>query len=212
MLDDDERADALWLSRMLAMMAWTGADVIGGPVLFEFKDPVPESISRSGAFLSPSAKSGMVPMIEGSGNILLSCRALEQAGSPRFDLAYGLTGGEDKEFFLRLKKKGLRFAWANDAIATEGVAAERLQTGWILRRAFRCGNCDMRIPIDHRAWSEVAAGLAKSAGVVVSAPVLALLLLSPHRRLWLLRLWSRTAGRLSAIFGFSYKEYAVRTD
>ncbi len=37
MIDDDEVASLSWLERMICMVEATGADVVGGPVVSEFR-------------------------------------------------------------------------------------------------------------------------------------------------------------------------------
>ena len=55
-----------------------------------------------------------------AGNVLMNRRAVE-AANIRFDLACGVSGGEDTIFFGRLAATGLRFVEAPEALATEPV-------------------------------------------------------------------------------------------
>src|SRR5687768_6856369 len=169
MIDDDETAEPQWLFELVREERATGADVIGGPVLNRFEAPAAEATKA--AFPLRRRKSGPVDCLDATGNVLIACDALRRAGLPRFDDRFGLTGGGDKEFFVRLRQHGLRFAWADGAIAWEAITAERLQLPWILRRAFRTGNSDMRITHLHEGRKATITSLAKAVAVLLSSPL-----------------------------------------
>lgn len=150
-------------------------------------------------------------MIHGTSNVLLSRACLLRLESPWFDPAFGLTGGEDKEFFTRLRRLGARFAWADEAIAYAHVPATRSSLGWALKRAYRVGNSDMRIFLKHENNAHAfAVEAAKIAGAVLLSPLhLAIHAAAPGARTAdLCRLW-RAAGKVAAIFGAHYNEYAT---
>jgi hypothetical protein len=148
-----------------------------------------------------------VPLLDQTGNVLLSCRTLERLGWPKFDLSFGLTGGGDKEYFTRLKASGVRFAWAPRAISSESVPPSRLTRSWVLRRAFRVGNADMRISVRHAKRAEVIGSAAKALTVLLTLPLTALLLLLPAHRISIMAKWSRATGKLAVFAGRSYREY-----
>lgn len=118
MIDDDEIADPDWLAELIAAQVRHGADVVGGPVVYEAQD-TPAGFTSSGAFAVKRFAGGPVPMVTGAGNLLLDCAMLARLGWPHFSAAFGRTGGEDKEFFTRLARAGARFAWAPRALAHE---------------------------------------------------------------------------------------------
>jgi glycosyltransferase involved in cell wall biosynthesis len=207
MIDDDEEADPDWLRELLKMQQNAHADVVGGPVDSVLSHSTPPAIANCDAFRRPPRPAGPVPMIDATGNVLLSCAALDRNGWPSFDSAFGLTGGEDKDFFTRLKKRNASFAWAPMARAREHVPADRANGKWLLRRAYRIGNSDMRIIRLHGGNGAVLASLGKALLLLGSAPLGLPLLAIPSRRLWLMRKWSRSAGKLAALFGSDYREY-----
>jgi hypothetical protein len=209
MVDDDEFVQANWLSELLATQARYGADIVGGPVLYSFEHPLPHSIAASAAFPLKSRETGPIPFLDATGNVLLSCITLARLGWPSFDCEFGLTGGEDKEFFTRLRKGGCSFAWCETAVAHETVPAERIADGWVLRRAYRVGNADFRVLQRHATLVSRAGSLAKAILVLGSAPVFLPLLLIKGRRLWMMRKWWRAAGKVASAFGSRYAEYAA---
>jgi glycosyltransferase involved in cell wall biosynthesis len=208
MLDDDEIAAPDWLHEIVAAQERLAADVVGGPLYFDFDEEPSRAVRNSGLFETPDRPEGILPMIDATNNVLFSCAALSRAGWPSFDDSFGLTGGGDREFFTRLRKRGLRFAWSPLAVARETVPKTRSRPSWVLRRAFRVGNGDMRIVRMHYGLGGSAISLGKAAILLGSAPLCSVLLLSPSRRLWLMGKWSRSLGKIAAMFNRHYHEYA----
>jgi len=206
MIDDDETAEPGWLAALLDVQAATGADLVGGPVVYGFDGPMPAGLAH-GPFAQRRRPTGRTPSLDTTNNVLLWCPALSRIGWPSFDPAFGLTGGEDKEYFTRLAKAGLLFAWAQDAVVHERVGPERRRLGSILRRSFRIGSTDLAVARLHAPPAVARRELAKGTAALISAPLLIPLLLSPSRRLWVLRKWWRAAGKLSAAFGHRYTAY-----
>jgi glycosyltransferase involved in cell wall biosynthesis len=207
MLDDDETAEPRWLGELLRVQRNTDASVVSGPVRRQLQGAT-AAIRNSGIFPTNRSEEGPVPQLDASGNILISCDWLRRMGWPRFDLSFGLTGGEDKEYFTRIRKRGASFAWAPSAEAVEHVPVERATMQAIVSRAFRIGNGDMRILRAHGSYGDMAASLAKGVAIFVTAPLCSPLLLWPSWRIWLLAKWSRSAGKFAAILGHHYRAYA----
>jgi glycosyltransferase involved in cell wall biosynthesis len=208
MIDDDEIAASNWLSQLLCTELRFGADIIGGPVYPSLDSSASGSVRNCGLFTAPNHGEGPVEIVRGAGNILLRSATLAKVGWPSFDHSFGLTGGEDREFFARVRDRGFRFAWAPSAEAFESVPASRMRPSWILRRAFSHGHTDMRIRQHHRDTLGSIVSLAKAAALLATAPVGAALLLIPSRRLWILVKWSHSLGKLAALLGLRWQEYA----
>lgn len=204
MIDDDEWPDVRWIEEFLAVQRQTGADALQGSILFE--------VEHGGSHSTPDirGRTGPVAMLQGAGNIMLRARTLRAMAPPWFDPAYALTGGEDADFFMRLKKEGARFAWADAALAYGDVPAVRETLGWTLRRAYSHGNTDMAILLKYRPGA--ATRLIESgkilATLLLSAPLALILAASPNRAAPLEKI-CRAAGKISAMFGSRYQEYAV---
>jgi glycosyltransferase involved in cell wall biosynthesis len=209
MLDDDEVAEPNWLIELLDCQRRYDADVVGGPVDFDFEAQPSTSIRNCGIFDVPSWKEGLVPLLYASGNLLINARTLHSTGWSRFDRSFGLTGGEDGEFLRRLHKEGARFAWAPAAVARESVSELRVSRDWVLRRSLRKGNINMRIEQLHGGRLGAAISLSKAIVLLGSAPVSFLLLAVPSRRLWILGKWSQSVGKFAALLGHSYGAYGV---
>lgn len=204
MLDDDEWPDPHWLDAFLAAARQTGADVLQGSILFGMQ-------TVGDGHSDIRQPSGPARMLQGAGNLLIRRAVLDGMDAPWFDPAFGLTGGEDRDFFLRLSRAGKRFAWSDEARAYGDVPDTRTNSGWLLARAYSIGNSDMRVMLKHRPGAVVLAiELAKIlAALLLSPPAAVILAASPNRKARALQTLFRAAGKLSALFGRCYNEYAV---
>lgn len=137
-LDDDEIAAPDWLSRLRQKQRQTGADAIFGPALAVYGAQAPAWMVDQDHHSNIPKRRGEIVETGHSCNALLAW-----AGKPweseRFDLSRGKTGGEDTEFFFRLRQMGAHFEIAEDAIVTEDVAPNRLNAEWLTKRQFRAG-------------------------------------------------------------------------
>lgn len=212
MLDDDEIAEPQWLDGMIHRQIETGADIVGGRVnrLFEGEKP---KWADGVPILSNKTRSdaGNVDLIDSTANILFARPYLEGLKPPVFDISFGLTGGGDKEALTRLKRAGASSAWSEAAVVWEQMPASRLTEDWVLKRAFRVGNSDMRVLLRHHSsWTEVGMEILKAFAVLAGAPVLLLRAWRDETR-WIrarMMIW-RAAGKLWAFAGLNYREYLV---
>ena len=212
MLDDDEIAEPEWLDEMIRCQVETGVDIVGGRVnrLFEGEKP---KWADGVPILSNKTRSdaGHVDLIDSTANILFVRSYLDRLTPPLFDIGFGLTGGGDKEALTRMKRAGARFAWCDTAVVWEQMPASRLTEDWVLKRAFRIGNSDMRVLLRHHSsWTEVGIEVLKAFAVLAGAPVL-LLRASRDETRWVsarMMIW-RAAGKLWAFAGLNYREYLV---
>ena len=205
MIDDDEWPQADWIAQFLGAWRETGAGLLQGSILFLRQGPGPKPVSDI------RHASGPVDMLEGAGNLLIHRSVLESMAAPWFDPDFALTGGEDLEFFMRLKKVGCRFAWADEARAYCEVAACRNELSWVLKRAYSNGSSDMRVLIKHGTGPGlILREAAKIMGALLLSGFLALILgPSPNHRRGPLTKFCRAAGKLTAIMGARYNEYAA---
>lgn len=211
MLDDDEWPEPGWLDAFLNAAVASGAHALHGAVVPEFEVAPGRWAARCYGFAPLRAATGAIPMIHGTSNVLLHNSSFAMIAAPWFDPQFALSGGEDKDFFTRLKTAGARFAWADRAVVHAEMPASRTNPRWAVQRAFRVGNSDMRVFLKHtRAVSTKLIEAAKITGALVFSPPLALLAapLAEWRMLPLCK-FARAAGKLSAALGLRYDEYAV---
>lgn len=211
LLDDDEWPDVHWLENYLAVQSATGADALHGAVVRAFDDE-PGRLARSLDGISDQrGKTGPRDMLHSTANVLLTRACVQSVPSPWFDRAFALSGGEDRDFFLRLKAAGARFAWADNAIVHAHVPQSRASVKWAMERAYSTGNSDMRVFLKHSPGvPAVLREIAKVAGVVLLYPlILPILGLVPNRAIDAVRVIFRSAGKMAALLGSHYEEYSV---
>jgi len=202
MIDDDEWPAPDWIDQYLAAQHLNGADCLHGAILFD-----PEN---GGSDTRPDI-AGSSGMPQSAGNLFFRRETLAAMASPWFDPAFGLTGGEDKDFFLRLKSEGAKFAGADLARVYGDVPEARTSLVWLLTRAYSNGNSDMRVLLKYHPGAPLLfTEAAKIMGVLLlSLPLAVILSFSPNRRMMPLIKLFRAAGKLSAIAGRRYNEYAA---
>jgi GT2 family glycosyltransferase len=202
MIDDDEWPAQDWIDQCLTAQRQSGADCLQGAIHFAAGD--------GGSETRPDIGGGSGMPIS-AGNLFFRREWLAAMTPPWFDPAFALTGGEDKDFFLRLKGEGARFAWADQARVYGDVPEARASFSWLLARAYSNGNSDMRVLLKHRPGAlTLLTEAAKILGALLLSPPLAVILLpSPNRRAAPLVKLCRAFGKLSAIAGRRYNEYAV---
>ena len=137
-IDDDEFAPTDWLTRMLHAAEADQLDIVFGPTVGRYTDDDPKWIrDKDYHSFMPYRRFGTVET-GSSGNAFI------RFGNPifsgeRFLLEKGRTGGEDTEFFNRIRSKGARVGMAEDAPLFEPVEKSRLSFKWIANRKYRSG-------------------------------------------------------------------------
>lgn len=149
-VDDDEWVSATWLTALTTYAAQTHADVVVGPVSSVFLVPAPDWVQRGGFFKGRPQATGDHLRYAPTNNTLLVRDAWVRAGSPRFDPAFSMTGGEDTDLFHRLRKSGATMLFCAEAEVSEEVPADRQSLGWVRRRAMREGANETRVLRKHR--------------------------------------------------------------
>jgi len=211
MLDDDEWPAPHWLDAFLRVQAESGADALHGAVIPVFEAEPRASVAQCDGMASQRGTTGPCAMIRSTANVFVSRACFEGLAKPCFDPDFGLSGGEDRDFFTRLKTQGRRFAYADEAVVRAYIPASRATLGWALKRAYRVGNSDMRVFLKYRpSAGAMAKEFVKIAGAFAAVPVMSIALAAtPPRRA--IGLWKgcRAAGKIAALMGSHYNEYAV---
>ncbi len=209
MLDDDEWPNRAWIESLLAVQRETGADIVQGPVVCEFAHSPPVWAELANVCIPPRQDSGTIAAADAGGNVLLSRACLARKNGEWFDPQFGLTGGEDKDFFVRMGRLGATSAWSASAVAYTSIPESRMSWQWALRRAFRSGNCDMRITLKYdRRTSTLAKESVKMLGGLVLSPIefVACIGSAKHRARAVFA-FARALGKAAAPLGREYREY-----
>jgi succinoglycan biosynthesis protein ExoM len=173
-LDDDEVPSAGWLREMLASHSMHGPAVVIGPVRVRTPPGAPRWL-RSGDLLrrEQTRPSGPHSGDTNSGNTLLDADFLRQTRL-RFDERFDRSGGEDTDFFRRLRALGGEVFWAEGAAVVEYPDPERLTLSGLLRRAFHAGNLAWQFESESRSIGPLLVGLVRRQGRLVRGLGLAL--------------------------------------
>ena len=138
-IDDDEIPNKAWLCNLFKTCKAYGVDGVLGPVKPYFDHEPPHWVLQGGFFERPAHVSGYNldwPEMR-TGNVLFK-RDILKADSP-FSPEFG-TGGEDVDFFRRMKQDGRVFVWCNEAVVYELVPQSRCRCSYLLRRALNRGS------------------------------------------------------------------------
>lgn len=136
-LDDDEEADPHWLGHLLHTMDRFAADAVVGPVLPRFPEGAEIDSYRRRVYTRDARMPTGTRLLRWNiGNSFFD-KARCFVDSEPFLPRLGRTGGEDTVFLRQLTRRGCTMVWCGEAVAWESVPADRLDAGYLLRRAFR---------------------------------------------------------------------------
>ncbi|MEW1823025.1 glycosyltransferase [Arthrobacter sp. NPDC080031] len=130
-IDDDEIVSPSWLARMLQTAEAHPCAAVAGPV-----SPLGLRAADIPLHIRKRHATGTIVPSAGAGNLLLD---LNRAKATDFDLDWGLAGGEDTDFTLRLSANEGPIVWCDEGEAYEPVAANRLTRRWLIKRYFSNG-------------------------------------------------------------------------
>lgn len=146
-MDDDLEVEPGWLDALVDTMESSGADVVVGPVRPRFPAGAPPDWDPAGARFTRvlDIPSGSAIAASGAGKpagfALSTASSLWRAATcftdpEPFDPAFGACGGEDFDLFLRLERRGCRFAWCGGAGVRETIPAGRMGLAYHRLRAY----------------------------------------------------------------------------
>jgi succinoglycan biosynthesis protein ExoM len=207
-LDDDESPTPPWLDELLWTQASFDGDVVCGPVLPHFSSSVPEWVKTGRFFTKQVFTTGQSLESCSTANVLISRKVI--ASVCAFDERFGLTGGEDTHFFLRVRKAGFNIICSGGAVVYESVPTSRASLKWLLRRAYQSGNswvlCESTV--DHRISSRISR-LAKASGRILQGAV-AVCIAPVFGKAALAQALSNLflgVGMIAALAGWSFEAY-----
>ncbi|HEX2116133.1 MAG TPA: glycosyltransferase [Alphaproteobacteria bacterium] len=192
-IDDDERADANWLSHLLRAAEQYNADAVYGPVQPEFEAGEPPVWDRNAVCFRRGfdlPEGALLPMA--ATNNLLLRRGSGFNGPEPFDLRYGRTGGSDTALTYRLARNGGRIVWCPHAVVHEFIPDKRADLRDNLFRVLVRTQSYVRIQLENETrarrimrggWLLVKGG----AGVLFNTPRLLFSFVAPHRNAFRLR-------------------------
>ncbi len=210
-IDDDELPEEHWLDELISVLLRHDADVVCGPVLPVFTGVVPDWVRDGGYFERPRHRTGeRLDALEArTGNVLLRRKVFDGMDEP-FHPALAASGGEDTHFFICLQHQGRKIVWADEAIVRETISPARAGLRWLLRRALRIGNSNVRMQrlIKSSPRLVLSAAIHGAARIVKGLAAVPFTIAGPrHRAVRALQRASNGLGMILACLGISYNEY-----
>ena len=209
-IDDDEIADPNWLENMCKTRETYGVDFVGGPQLPVFAKPEHTKWSTHPVFSPHHTRTGRVPIIYSSGNLLVGRNVLETMPFPFLDLAFNFMGGGDSDFISRSVVKGFTIAWCAEAPVYETIPARRVEADWIRARALRNGVISTLIEQRKRGGEPFggAKTVLKSLALLAVSPLRAVITVVQTGSLSIGAYQIYVGlGRVLAEFGYSNEQY-----
>ena len=210
-IDDDELASDGWLERMCEAATLFDADIVGAPQNPVFENPAHQAFyQRHPVFSPPYGKSGPVPALYSSGNLLVARRVLGSIASPWFDLRFNFMGGGDADLMNRAVAKGFKLAWCHEAPVLETIPSRRTESDWIRARALRNGVISTLVERRQRESQPFGRTITlfRSLALLAVSPIRAILrgtvALSPTVGVYQIYVG---LGRVLGEFGYSNEQY-----
>lgn len=161
-IDDDDQPQSDWLIQLLDRQSVTGADMVFGTWVLD--SLMPQWARDSGIFRSPikvknENKGGRygLPGCASTCNALIGRDILERIATtgPVFDHNFRLSGGEDKDFFIRARQLGGSVTSAETSVIHRKHEPERYTARGLLKRGFKNGCSQVKMARAHGNTSRV---------------------------------------------------------
>jgi succinoglycan biosynthesis protein ExoM len=207
-IDDDECPEKDWLLNLFdSCLKYNAAGVLG-PVKPAYEKVPPAWVVKGKFYDRPTHETGfIIPWTEGrTGNVLFR-RSILKGVDPVFRPEFR-SGGEDRNFFMRMIEAGHVFVWCDEAVAFETVPAVRCTRSFMLKRALLRG----KMSLNHKTIGFKGV-LISAAAVPLYGITLPFLLLSGqhHFMNFLIKICDH-GGRLLAFIGINPVREAYVTE
>lgn len=204
-IDDDETAERNWLSQLLTIQRAFRADVVKGYVRAIYPPETPGWVIASDPYTRDYGPDGTPIVSVASGNVLFR-RSFVSVDGIAFNPDFGRSGGEDTDFFDRVRSRGAGMVASRSAVVNEIVPPSRVTTEYFRRRYRRFGQTDgkkaLSFSLLHRAMQTCKA----LAFTLLLWPYPATLLLNRRIYFLCLRKFWYSLGILEGLLGKNTEE------
>ena len=210
MIDDDSWPEPNWIETLLDLIDAEGVDLVRAAMEPDFEQPPEPWLVRTELYRPSITETGRVEQIHAAGNFLARADVFREVDSPWFSPEYALTGGEDDDFFLRLKELGYTFAQTANAVVHERMPATRCTPRWLLDRALMNGSSWARIRMRRRptGWTPSLEAVKIAAGFVFGALTICLFFWSRARAFRGVYRIYRSLGKVRGMQGKQQQYYS----
>lgn len=160
-IDDDGIPEPGWLERLVTTWLTHHADGVAGPAIRQVP-PGTEAWVRASRFFERTPRTtGTHVQGAATNNLLLDLESLRRRGL-RFDVRFGLTGGEDTMLTRSLTSRGGVIVWCEEAVVGDPVPPERATRAWVLKREYRMASTWSRVhlALADAGWPRARQGLS----------------------------------------------------
>jgi len=208
-IDDDEWPDPEWLVEFVATRDKTGADIVTGPVFPVFDETPPQWVIDGEFFERRRHEHHEQIRYATTSTVLIGTQCFDGRTEP-FNVAFGMSGGEDTHLFAELREAGFVTVWCDRSHVYESIPSSRVDTRWILKREYRRGQT-LSLSLRRRNPSPFAyVKRTANAALQIGKGVVGTLTGIPQRRAGLLMGAKQIvfgAGMLTGLAGRRYQEY-----
>lgn len=216
-IDDDEEPPATWLAALYHAAQACSADGVVGPVIPRLPPGAAAWVIRGRFLERPRHATGArVPEDElRTGNLLVRRSVLVDAARSDdgpFDLAFGLSGGEDSALFGRMAREGARFVWCDEAPVFETIPAQRVTLRYLLSTAFAAGQVHAHQRVQSQGTRAIPQLLGRGGAAACMGGLLAVVTMPlgfDHAVRWA-RIAAAGTGKLAGLTGRRSERYARR--
>ena len=210
-IDDDEIADKNWLENLIINQSKYKADIITGPVLCCFEQK-PTNVLEEVFFKRKRLNTGTKMKNCATGNVLINLNVFDKVGKDPFNISFGLMGGEDSDFFKRIRLHNIDIIWCDEAITSELISKERSQFKACLYRTFYSGNSSYYIlKLNSNFLIRIFKVITNLLQVIISPIFLVLNILFINKLNFIIQIKKifKSLGFISAAFGYKNKQYNI---
>jgi len=213
--DDDQALEPDWLLHMLKTRHTSGAEAVVSRFEPRARCVLPWWVLAAHEIDRQDALDGSLINFGYTCGSMVDAHFIVREGL-RFDDAFGISGGEDTDFFERLLSVGGRIGFARQAVGYEAYDGARCTLRWWLRRWFRDGNSSgarlasyeehnkFRVLVQQCWMGAVRVGV----GVPMACVLAPLALRGNALPLRALRAACRGAGYLASAANYRFDEYS----
>ena len=200
-IDDDQIAEPDWLREMVSTAAKCKADAVQCYVRGIYPPETPDWVKLGGPYTCDYGPTGTLLHSGAAGGILFR-RDLPGSRELLFDIALGIMGGEDADFFSRYQALGGKIISCREAVANEVVPVERITPRYLRRKCRRHGHIYGRIVFAKKAPVGRWLSIIKSViGMAVTSPYAAIRAISGAISCWMFMKFWYHVGVLEWAYG-----------
>ncbi len=183
MIDDDSWPEPDWIELLLDLIEQHKVDVVRGAMRPDFETPPPDWLVKTGYYQSSFTKTGRVEQIHAAGNFMARAELFKSVPGPWFSADYALTGGEDDDFFLRMKEQGFTFAQSMESVVYERMPPARATAKWLRQRALMNGAswANIRMRRRPKGWTPALEMAKVVSGFATGVATICVFFWSRHR-------------------------------